>query len=493
MHTENPNCGCQETTTTYTHCNQCAPQESCDCPVVDLSTDCILFKDDDIQCESVTVITKNVNLTTNLKNLVSYICGRFSEIQNYFRIINIGIGAKVYKSNNLLGEKQLRTITQSGDFIVVDENTNDISISVDEDILTEFVESLIPASSNPALQNVLDVGGVAILGVEATGKNEYRMTNDGLESYYTRQTAPSVFNFSTIRVQDFIAMLDSGSTTGNRGRFSIDSGITTFFQGISNTIKTTVGFNTPSVATFLNFPAKSSPGTYEIATTDLIPVVDGSETKINAGTNITITGTGTSATPYVVNASMTPTVINSGTNISISGAGTSGNPYIINSTASGTPTVINAGTNISVTGTGTIGTPYVISNTLVVDGTETKINSGVTTTVTGNGTISTPYILETVNLQKLITADYLLLASDNNYSMKVNNGATPVTITVPTGLPENFFVGITQKGTADVTIAGSGTTITNPIGLKIKGQGYCVGLEQIGSSNAFDLLADTKA
>jgi len=127
------------------------------------------------------------------------------------------------------------------------------------------------------------------------------------------------------------------------------------------------------------------------------------------------------------------------------------------------------------------------------DGSETKLISGTTTVASGNGTIATPYKLETVNLQKPITADYLLTAADNNYSIKVNNGSTPVTITVPTGLPENFFIGITQKGTADVTIVGSSTTINNPIGFKIKGQGFCVGLEQIGTTNIFDLLADTKA
>lgn len=193
-------------------------------------------------------------------------------------------------------------------------------------------------------------------------------------------------------------------------------------------------------------------------------VVNGSETKINAGTNVTVTGNGTIATPY-----------------------------IINSSSDGSETKVNAGTNISVTGNGTTATPYVINNTLTVDGSETKLSSGTTTVVTGNGTIATPYKVETVNLQKAITANYTLLATDNNYSIKVNNGATPITITVPSGLPENFFVGITQKGTADVTFVGSGTTITNPVGLKIKGQGYCVGLEQIGSTNSFDLLADTKA
>lgn len=201
--------------------------------------------------------------------------------------------------------------------------------------------------------------------------------------------------------------------------------------------------------------------------TNNLPVIDGSETKVNAGTNVTITGNGTIATPY-----------------------------IINSTASGgdgSETKINAGTNISVTGTGTIGSPYIINNTQTVDGSETKLISGTTTFVSGNGTIATPYKVETVNLQKSITSDYTILPSDNNYSIKVNNGSTSITITVPTGLPENFFTGFTQKGTADVTFVGSGTTITNPIGLKIKGQGYCVGLEQIGTSNSFDLMADTKA
>lgn len=189
----------------------------------------------------------------------------------------------------------------------------------------------------------------------------------------------------------------------------------------------------------------------------------GSETKVNAGTNITVTGTGTT-----------------------------GSPYIINATTTSTPTVINAGTNISITGAGTSGSPFVITNTQVVDGSETKVNSGITTSVTGTGTTGSPYVVETVNLQKAIASNYTVLSADNNYSIKINNGATPITITVPAGLPTNFFAGFTQKGTADVTFVGSGTTIVNPVGLKIKGQGYCVGLEQIGISNSYDLLADTK-
>lgn len=198
---------------------------------------------------------------------------------------------------------------------------------------------------------------------------------------------------------------------------------------------------------------------------DNLPTVDGSETKVTAGTNITVTGLGTTATPYIINSTG----------------------------ADGSETKINAGTNISVTGTGTIGAPYVIDNTLVVDGSETKLNSGTSTIVAGNGTLATPYTVETVNLQKAITTDYTLLAIDNNYSIKVNNGVTPITITVPAGLPENFFAGVTQKGTANVTFVASGTTLVNPIGLKIKGQGYYVGVEQIGTTNTFDILGNTQA
>lgn len=154
----------------------------------------------------------------------------------------------------------------------------------------------------------------------------------------------------------------------------------------------------------------------------------------------------------------------------------------------GSETKINQGSNVTITGNGTTATPYIINTVLA------QLTSGVTTAVTGTGASGTPYIVETKNLQKAITTSYTLTANDNNYSIKVNNGSTPVTITVPTGLPENFFVGITQKGTADITLSGaSGVTLTNPIGLKIKGQGYYVGIEQIGSTNSFDVLANTKS
>ena len=65
------------------------------------------------------------------------------------------------------------------------------------------------------------------------------------------------------------------------------------------------------------------------------PITDGSETKILAGTNIMVTGTGTIASPYIVNSTTdgSETKILAGKNIEVSGTGTTGSPYVIKSTA----------------------------------------------------------------------------------------------------------------------------------------------------------------
>jgi hypothetical protein len=56
------------------------------------------------------------------------------------------------------------------------------------------------------------------------------------------------------------------------------------------------------------------------------PITNGSETKVNAGINITVTGIGTIANPYIINSE---TSISAGSNLTISGSGTKASPYLL--------------------------------------------------------------------------------------------------------------------------------------------------------------------
>lgn len=126
----NPNCGCTETqTTTYT-CNECQSNTPCDCAVRDLSTDCILFTSDTIQCQNTNVIVKNTTLSVALKNIVDFFCQKMAELQDYLKIKNIGAGAKIYKGDNLLGQKELRTITSEDSSVTIVEGTSTIDLKV---------------------------------------------------------------------------------------------------------------------------------------------------------------------------------------------------------------------------------------------------------------------------------------------------------------------------------------------------------------------------
>lgn len=93
------------------------------------------------------------------------------------------------------------------------------------------------------------------------------------------------------------------------------------------------------------------------------------------------------------------------------------------------------------------------------------------------------------NLQKEITATYVLTDADDDYTIFVNNGATAISISLGAITVPNFSVGFIQQGTADVTFVG---VMTNPVGLKIKGQGYQVFIERKLSTALYYLLGNTK-
>jgi len=151
-------------------------------------------------------------------------------------------------------------------------------------------------------------------------------------------------------------------------------------------------------------------------------IPDGSETKIIAGLNGVVTGTGTILNPYVVSSDGGETKITAGSNTSVTGNGTTATPYTINSVN----TTYSAGTAMSLVGTtfnntapdqtvtltqggattisGTYPNFTISSVNTIADGSETKITAGSGTTITGSGTIASPYIVS-----NSITADTLIL------------------------------------------------------------------------------------
>ena len=101
------------------------------------------------------------------------------------------------------------------------------------------------------------------------------------------------------------------------------------------------------------------------------PASDGSETVINGGPDIEVTGSGTAADPYLVSNTFTEldddplneiqAITSTDGSVEIT---PTGNDFDLSITpANGSETVITQGVNIDVAGSGTAGDPYVISNT----------------------------------------------------------------------------------------------------------------------------------
>jgi len=331
MDTSNNNdCGCSNTTITYSHCNECSPVETCACPIKDLGTDCILYSDDNIECNNVIVITKNTNLTTVLNGIVTYMCNRFTEIVNHIKLKNVGTGFVFYSGDTLLGEKKIRSLKQTGNLISIIQNTEDITLNLD----TSTIQTVI---------------NTTVTGAETKVNAGTNITVTGNGTVAT----PYVINTPTSIIPD-------GSET----------------KVVAGTNTTVTGIGT------ITNPY--------IVSSDL----DGSETKVVAGTNMAVTGTGTISTPYVVNSTATgeETKVTAGTNTTVTGTGTISTPYVINSTGGdGSETKIIAGIGTMISGSGTVSTPYQINipkNNVVNAGFFAGLNVATVNALTVGGDIT---------------------------------------------------------------------------------------------------------
>jgi spore maturation protein SpmA len=403
-------CPCTQTTTPCLE-TPCV-EKKCDCPVL-LKTDCTT---------NVTVslpytgILKGKTLNEWMLALDAFLNVKFTALQSYFKLSNVGVGAgKIYKGINIFGEKEIKSILGSN-LINITNLTDEVAVAVNETALTTFVNGLIPTTSTTAV----NVG-----------------TGLGL---IFRDKVSNVLNFRKIKTEN----LGTGASVLKTESTVLDDVVIS-----AKSLKSSNGSVTiTETLTDIDFLVTSS-------------IPDGSETKVIAGTNTTVTGVGTIA-----------------------------NPYIVNSIPNGSETKVVAGTNVLVTGLGTITNPYIINATATVA--STQMSNGLTTNVSGNGTALTPFVIETTNPQKEITANYTLSNSDNNYVLFINT-TTDITITIPTGLIVNFQCGFIQETAFETTfIANSGVILNTPIGFRIRGQKYNAFLEKKQSTETYYLLGNTK-
>lgn len=124
--------------------------ENCSC-VVRIGSDCWTYTGDDLECSG---IKKDTIGTEAIQQIDSFICDKFNEVQRYFVLKNIGGGVETYKGINLLGEKELRTFTTSGNLLDIIQNLDTIGFSVNQTNLTSFVQNLIPSATSYTIGNL---------------------------------------------------------------------------------------------------------------------------------------------------------------------------------------------------------------------------------------------------------------------------------------------------------------------------------------------------
>ncbi|TDT39524.1 hypothetical protein CLV90_3505 [Maribacter spongiicola] len=250
--------------------------------------------------------------------------------------------------------------------------------------------------------------------------------------------------------------------------------------------------NTIDLSTYLQELSINPAGT-EISLTNggsvTLPQVNGSETQITEGDNVTITGNGTAASPYEISTAdaIVPngseTIVTEGNNITITGNGTTATPYIINSPdaiiPNGSETIVAEGNNINITGNGTTATPYIINaaDAAVVDGTETVLQNGNNITITGDGSSGDPYVINASNA----IADNVTITG---------TGTTGDPFTIEPGANGQFLYTDAGAVTWAVPPNGTGTTtITEGTNITITGDGstatpYVINASGIGSTTS---------
>lgn len=206
-----------------------------------------------------------------------------------------------------------------------------------------------------------------------------------------------------------------------------------------------------SLATTANFPSTSNgeattPGYVNAAINTALGALDldGSETKIEAGTNVVVSGSGTVDDPYTISSSAAPVSATDTVQGIVSLATTANFPSTSNSEAT-TPGYVNAAIVGALGG-------------FTVDGSETKVTAGANVTVSGDGTEDNPYVVNsTTGISNAQTTGHTIATI----------GVTPIkeTITSTTNtVSGNRIATITNENNVATDINQTVTQIVVPAG-----------------------------
>lgn len=133
-------CNCQNTTSyNDTPCNPCnqTPQVNCDCPIDGLKSDCIVFTED-LPC---TEVEAGLTLTETIVAMDTAICDKIDQLDQSINLINTGTGAEIYNGIDNIGRRKIRKIKEGDTLVDIVQNTDDISIGLDETVLTTFIQA----------------------------------------------------------------------------------------------------------------------------------------------------------------------------------------------------------------------------------------------------------------------------------------------------------------------------------------------------------------
>ena len=508
-------CGCTD---------PCQPNSiPCTCEAR-VTSDCVTVSGATSNCLA---IDDNLLLTDYLTQMDERICEKVDSVTNFIALENVGTGSQLYKGDNLLGKKQIRTVKSLDSALIVTETVDEIQLDLNLPAIVppDGTETKLVSGTNTT---------VAGNGSIATPYS-VNVTLDGSETKVISGTNTTVTGLGTTSSP---YVINSTDTIANGSETKINAGTNVTVTGngttatpyiINSSGGVTVNDATSSIKGILKLTGDLG-GTADLPTTPTAIHKTGNETftglKTAISTNIERASiimqndSNTNSLLRIVNYSTAPNNtngaefynnINSGSAIYVESSGSGAGILARITQGSSNTNVIKVDiTSISAINDGCVYNASTSSN--LINHLAFKVNNVNVATVSKNGNITANSYIKTGgtstqmlmadgsvkenqgNLQRVITTSTVILDIDNNNTIFINNGATPITITIDSSITlPNFCVGFIQEGTGDVTFVGSGVSLTNPVGLKSKGQGYATFIERKLNTSNYFLLGDTKA